>query len=242
MRVKTAKGFHSFRRTAHTLRYSPGRQNSRFALDTGLPLKIEAGRASFSLLAPGAGSVQVELLIPGDHTVANLNSGLITGRKSENGHTAIEATLVPGQPATFWWATREAVTPVVHRDVRFLADAKTLVSVSDAEMRLAILADITVIQGEPSQFQVELPSGYELTGVTGATLDRVGDASRSPDPQGERSQPTHTSVPDFDGTLTYRCEGGRTLPRVSKERSERPEKCWSKALGRWKFPPRKVAR
>ena len=141
------------------------------ALETGLPLRIDAGRASFSLLAPDAGSVQVELLIPGDHTVANLNSGLITGRKSENGHTAIEATLVPGQPATFWWATREAVTPVVHREVRFLADAKTLISVSEAEMRLAILADITVIQGEPSQFQVELPFGYEVTGVTGPTLD-----------------------------------------------------------------------
>ena len=40
------------------------------ALDTGLPLRIDAGRASFSLPAPDAGSVQVELLIPGDHTVA----------------------------------------------------------------------------------------------------------------------------------------------------------------------------
>ena len=59
----------------------------------------------------------------------------------------------------------------MHREVRFLADAKTLISVSEAEMRLAILADITVIQGEPSQFQVELPSGYEVTGVTGPTLD-----------------------------------------------------------------------
>jgi hypothetical protein len=38
-------------------------------------------------------------------------------------------------------------------------------------MRLAVLADVTVVQGEPSQFQVELPAGYEVTGVTGATLD-----------------------------------------------------------------------
>jgi hypothetical protein len=34
-----------------------------------------------------------------------------------------------------------------------------------------VLADVTVVQGEPSQFQVELPQGYEVTGVTGATLD-----------------------------------------------------------------------
>ncbi len=141
------------------------------ALDTGLPLRIEAGRASFSLPVPAAGSVQLAMLIPGDHTVAIISPGIITSRKSENGHTAIEATLVPGQPATVWWATRETVTPTVPREVRFLSDAKTLITVSEAEMRVAVLADITVVQGEPSQFQVELPAGYEVTGVTGATLD-----------------------------------------------------------------------
>ncbi len=140
-------------------------------LETGLPLRIETGRASFTLPAPAAGSVHLLLTIPGDHTYAYLNSGLITSRKSESGHTAIEATLVPGQPATVWWATREVVAPVVPREVRFLAEDKTLVSVSEAEMRVAVLADITVVQGEPSQFQVELPQGYELTGVTGATLE-----------------------------------------------------------------------
>ena len=141
------------------------------ALDTGLPLRIEAGRASFTLPAPAAGSVQLTLVIPGDHTFANISPGIITSRKSENGHTTIEATLVPGQSANIWWATREAVTPTIPREVRFLSDAKTLISVSEAEIRLAVLADITVVQGEPFQFQVELPAGYEVTGVTGATLD-----------------------------------------------------------------------
>src|SRR6202140_5344714 len=140
-------------------------------LDTGLPLRIEAGRASFNLPVPAAGSVQLAMVIPGDHTLANISPGLITSRKSENGHSAIEATLVPGQPAKIWWATRETVTPTVPREVRFLSDAKTLISVSEAEMRLTVLADITIVQGEPSQFQVELPAGYEVTGVTGATLD-----------------------------------------------------------------------
>jgi hypothetical protein len=140
-------------------------------LDTGLPLRIEAGRASFSLPVPAAGSVQLALSIPGDHTFANISPGIITSRKSENGHTAIEATLVPGQPATIWWTTRETVTQVVPREVRFLADAKTLVSVSEAEMRVAVLADVTVIQGEPAKFHVDLPEGFEVTGVTGATLE-----------------------------------------------------------------------
>jgi hypothetical protein len=141
------------------------------ALEAGLPLRIEAGRASFSLPVPMAGSVQLALVIPGDHTFANINPGIITSRKSENGHTAIEATLVPGQPANVWWATRETVVQAAPREVRFLADAKTLISVSEAEMRVAVLADITIVQGEPSQFQVELPAGFEVTGVTGATLE-----------------------------------------------------------------------
>ncbi len=149
----------------------PGPGEFSVALDTGLPLRIEAGRASFSLPAPNAGSVQLSLLIPGDHTVANLTPGIITSRKSENGHTAIEATLVPGQPANIWWTTREAVTPVVPREVRFLADAKTLISVSEAAMRVTVLADITVVQGDPAQFHVELPEGYEVTGVTGSTIE-----------------------------------------------------------------------
>ncbi len=141
------------------------------SIDTGLPLRIDAGRASFSLPAPVAGSVQMSLLIPGEHTLANITPGVITSRKSENGHTAIEATLVPGQPANIWWATREVVAPTAPREVRFLADSKTLVSVSEAEMRIAVLADITMVQGETSAFQVQIPEGFEVTGVTGPTLD-----------------------------------------------------------------------
>ena len=141
------------------------------SLDTGLPLRIDAGRASFTLPAPVAGSVQMSLLIPGEHTLAQITPGVITSRKSENGHTAIEATLVPGQPANIWWATREVVAPAAPREVRFLADSKTLVSVSEAEMRIAVLADITMVQGETSTFQVQIPEGFEVTGVTGPTLD-----------------------------------------------------------------------
>ncbi|SPF43145.1 exported hypothetical protein [Candidatus Sulfotelmatobacter kueseliae] len=149
----------------------PGPAEFSVALETGLPVRIEAGRASFTLPVPAAGSVQLALVIPGDHTVANVSPGLITSRKSETGHTAIEATLVPGQTATIWWTTRETATPAAPREVRFLADEKTLVSVSEAEMRVAVLADLAVVQGEPAQFEVQLPEGFEITGVTGATLD-----------------------------------------------------------------------
>ena len=154
------------------------------ALDTGLPLRIEAGRASFSLPAPVAGSVQMSLVIPGEHTLANINSGVITSRKSENGHTAIEATLVPGQPATVWWATREVIAPVAPREVRFLSDTKTLVSISEAEMRVAVLADVTMVTGETNLFEVQIPEGFEVTGVTGPTLDSAETKTKVAKPSG----------------------------------------------------------
>ncbi|PYU82605.1 MAG: hypothetical protein DMG51_13550 [Acidobacteria bacterium] len=89
-------------------------------LDAGLPLSIEAGRASFSLPVPSAGSVRLALVVPGDHTNVRISLGLITSRSSEKGQTAIEATLVPGQPTNIWWTTRETATPVVPKEMRFL--------------------------------------------------------------------------------------------------------------------------
>jgi hypothetical protein len=140
-------------------------------LDAGLPLSIEAGRASFGLPVPAAGSVRLALVVPGDHTNVRVSPGIITSRSSQNGQTAIEATLVPGQPANIWWTTRETAAPVVPKEVRFLSDVKTLVSVSEADIRIAALADITVVQGEPSEFQIEVPAGFEVSGATGASVE-----------------------------------------------------------------------
>jgi len=149
----------------------PGPAEFSVVLDAGLPLNIETGCASFSLPVPSAGSVRLTLEVPGDHTNVKLNPGLITSRASANGNTTIEATLVPGQPVNIWWATREVVAPVAPREVRFLSNVKTLVSVSEADIRLAVLTDISVIQGEPTQFELEVPAGYEVTGASGASVD-----------------------------------------------------------------------
>ena len=141
-------------------------------LDAGLPLTVEAGRASLNLPVPIAGAARLTLIVPGDHTMVNLSPGLITARHSANSQTTVEAALVPGQSAAIWWAVRQnEVQPAAPREVRFLSDVKTLVSVSEAELALTALADITVVQGDPSQFEIALPAGYEVTGVTGTTLD-----------------------------------------------------------------------
>jgi len=140
-------------------------------VNVALRLRVEAGRAQFSVPVPVAGGAQLSLVVPGEHTLVNVNPGLITNRTSENGQTTIEATLPPGQTANVWWATREAAIPVVPREVRFLSNVKTLVSVGEAELRLAALADMNVVQGDPTQFELEIPAGYEVTGVTGASLE-----------------------------------------------------------------------
>ncbi|HUJ30978.1 MAG TPA: carboxypeptidase-like regulatory domain-containing protein [Candidatus Acidoferrum sp.] len=140
-------------------------------LDAGLAVNIEAGRASMTLPAPPAGSVELTLTVPGDHTNVRISPGLITSRASQNGQTTVEATLVPGAMANVSWTTREVVTPVAPKEVRFLSEVKTLVSVGEADLGIAALADVTVVQGEPSQFEVAVPAGYEVTGVTGASLE-----------------------------------------------------------------------
>jgi hypothetical protein len=141
-------------------------------LETGLPLTVGTGRASFSFPVPTAGAARLTLSVPGDQTLVNLMPGLITGRSSNGGRTIVEATLVPGQTANLWWAARlsDPLPLVAPKEVRFLSDVKTLISVSEADLTVTALAEITVVQGEPAQFAIQAPDGYELTGATGATL------------------------------------------------------------------------
>ena len=150
----------------------PGAGEFAVTLETGTPLLTEAGRASFNLPVPSAGSVRMTLVVPGDRTNVRINPGLITARSSSGGQTTIEAALAPGQPATIWWSTREreVVAPVAPKEVHFLADVKTLVSVNESDFRITALADITVLQGQPARFVVDIPQGYEVTNASGATV------------------------------------------------------------------------
>ncbi len=149
----------------------PGESEFAVNLDAGLPLAIETGRASFALPAPLAGSVRLSLTVPGDRTNVQLNHGIITHRASANGNTEIEATLRPGETASVWWNTREIVAPAVPREVRFLSDVKSLVSVTENDLQVAALVDLNVVQGETNQFSAAIPEGFEVSAVNGATLE-----------------------------------------------------------------------
>jgi hypothetical protein len=144
-----------------------------FAVSLGVaaPLGIEAGRASFMLAVPLASSSTLTLELPGNHANVRVEPGLVTSRDTANGMTRIEAALEPGKAARIWWTTREIAAPVAQREVRFLSDVKSVVSVGDSQLRVTALCDVNVIQGEAAEFKMFLPSGYEVVTASGSTLE-----------------------------------------------------------------------
>ena len=144
-----------------------------FAVSLGIAsgLIIDAGRASFVLPVPLASSSLLTLELPGNHANVRIEPGLVTSRTSVNGNTIVEAALEPGKPARVWWTTREVAAPVAQREIRFLSDIKTVVSVGDSQVRLTAYCDVNVIQGEAAEFKMTLPAGYDLTAASGTTLE-----------------------------------------------------------------------
>jgi Carboxypeptidase regulatory-like domain len=145
--------------------------NFSVSLSVAAALTVEAGRASLVIPVPAASSSILSLDLPGNHANVRVEPGLITNRSTSNGHTLIEATLDPAKPVRLWWTTREATAPVTQREVRFLSSIKSVVSVGDSQLRVIALCDITVVQGEAAEFKMPLPAGFELTEVTGSSLD-----------------------------------------------------------------------
>lgn len=148
-----------------------GPGNFSVSLAVANALTVEAGRASFVIMVPPASSSVLSLELPGNHANVRVEPGLITNRTTENGNTLIEATLEPGKAVRLWWTTREATAPVTQREVRFLSNMKSVISVGDSQLRATALCDVTVVQGEAAEFRMPIPPGFELTEVNGSTLD-----------------------------------------------------------------------
>lgn len=141
-------------------------------LEVGMPVTTTPGRGSFTLPVPAAGSATVTLDVPGEQTDIHVSPGLVLRRASAGGRTTVDVTLDPGRPAQIWWSTREGAPTSAGRDARFLADVKTLVTIGEPEVRLLTLVDVSVVQGEPAQFTIGVPAGYEVTSVSGISLER----------------------------------------------------------------------
>src|SRR6185503_15982560 len=149
----------------------PGPGPFTLDLEWGAPLVFRPGRASFALPVPEAGTTRATIDLPGEQADVHLSAGLITRRSVANGRTTIEATLVPGRGTEVWWSMRDSAPTVAARELRALADVFTLITIGDSDVRMAALVDVTVAQGELRTLGVRLPAGYELTGVTGNSLE-----------------------------------------------------------------------
>lgn len=149
----------------------PGPGPFAVRLEWGTPLVFAPGRASFVLPAPPAGTVRATIDVPGDQADVHVSAGLITRHSALDGRTLVEITMRPGVQTDVWWSMRDSAPLAAAREVRMLGDVLTLVTLGDSDVRMAALVDVTVVQGEPRTIVVRLPAGYELTGMSGNSLE-----------------------------------------------------------------------
>jgi hypothetical protein len=149
----------------------PGPGPFTLSLEWGAPLLYQPGRASFVLPVPQAGTARATFDLPGDQAEVRLSAGVVTRRTVAGGRTIVEATLDPGSTTQVSWSMRDSAPIVAAREVRAVADVMTLLTIGDADVRMAALIDVTVLQGELRTVDVRLPEGYELTGTSGSTIE-----------------------------------------------------------------------
>jgi Carboxypeptidase regulatory-like domain len=148
-------------------------------VDFAMPVVTEGGRAAFVVPSLHAGTVRLRVEVPGPNADVRLDSGLIVRKTSSGGTTVVEATLISPQAARVSWTVRENTSPSMPHEARWTSDVKTLVTLGEAEVRLAVLADVSVVQGEPRRFDLDRPEGFEIVDISGQTLESVDESAPS---------------------------------------------------------------
>ena len=210
--------------TAHTA-LVPGPGPFALTLEWGAPLTFTPGRGSFVLPSPPAGTVRATIDLPGEQADVHLSSGLVTRRSTSGGRTVVEATLTPGSSNEVWWSMRDSAPTAAAREARIVADVMTLVTLGDSDVRMVALVDVSVVQGEPRTIGVLLPAGYELTGISGGSIEtssqRDGGVTLTvADPTARRHQFLVSLERSHNGgSFTFET-GFVTLADVQRERGE----------------------
>ena len=209
---------------AHTA-LLPGPSSFSVTLEWGTPLTFVPGRASFVLPVPPAGTARATIDLPGEQADVHLSAGLVTRRSTTGGRTLVDVTLDPGSATEVWWSMRDSAAVAAAREVRTLADVMTLVTLGDSDVRMVVLIDVTVVQGEPRAIDVHLPSGYELTSISGSSLEssdqRDGRVALTvSDPATRRHQFLLSLERPHEGGSVALEAGLVTLPDVQRERGE----------------------
>ncbi len=194
-------------------------------LETGSPIAFSTGRASFTLPVPSAGSATASIDVPGEQADVHVANGIVLRRVSASGRSVVDVALPTGRSVEVWWSTHEAAPATTPRDVRILSEVKSVMSIGESDVRLVSLLSATVVQGEPSRFDVALPDGYEVESVSGASLDRTETQNGRTilyvaDPTARRHQ-FLLSLERTHGGGSFRLESGLpTLPSAQRESGE----------------------
>jgi hypothetical protein len=203
----------------------PGPGPFSLALEWGTPLIFRPGRASFVLPVPQAGTARATIDLPGEQADVRLSAGLVTRRTVADGRTIVEATLDPGSSTEVWWSMRDSAPVAAAREVRTLADVMTLMTLGDSDLRMAVLIDLTVVQGELRTIGLRTPAGYELTGVSGSTVETSerredGVVLTMSDPAARGHQVLVTLERPHEGGSFSIDTGLVTVPDAQRERGE----------------------
>ena len=203
----------------------PGPGPFSLSLEWGAPLTFSPGRASFTLPVPKSGTARTTIDLPGDQADVHLSAGLVTRRTAAAGRTIVEATLDPGSATEVWWSMRDSAPVAAAREVRTLADVMTLVTLGDSDVRMVALIDLTVVQGDAKNIEARLPAGYELTGISGSSLEssdrREGAVLLTVgDPTARRHQFLLSLERQHDGGSFALDTGVVTVPETQRERGE----------------------
>lgn len=153
----------------------PGSRAFTLTLTWATPITSEPGRAVVVLPQIAASTIRASLDAPGDHADVRIAGGLITRRATLSGRTQVEMTLEAGTAPRVSWSSREAATTAAPRELRLLADVRTLATIGEADIKLATLFDVTVVQGEPTKFDVHLPAGFEVASASGASVEGAAE-------------------------------------------------------------------
>ena len=139
-------------------------------LDWTADLSASPGRAAFVLPQPAGSGATAIIDLPGDPADVRIEPGIITRRSTAKGVTSVEATLRNAHTQVSW-SVRETAAPAQAVESRTVGDVKSLVTIGDADVRMVALVEITVVRGDPDRFEVQIPEGYEVSSITGSSLD-----------------------------------------------------------------------
>ena len=203
----------------------PGPGPFALTLEWGATVTLSPGRASFLLPVPLASTARATLDVPGDQADVRVSNGVDTRRTSADGRTTVEVTLRPAATTEVSWSMRDSAPVVATRELRYLADVFSLVTIGDSDVRLATLVDVSILAGELRSIPVSIPDGYEVTGVSGSSIEssepRNGSVLLT---MGDMAARRHQFLitmerPHTDGSFALDT-GFPSLPEAQRERGE----------------------